>query len=63
MRTDNLYSQDAIDYANDRVSYEMGYTCGMDFTDKQKEWIKEHIYFSTRKAYQEGFDKGVKEYD
>lgn len=51
------YSKDAEEFARKRVDYEMGYTCGMDFTEAQIEWIKDHIYTSVRNAYQSAVDK------
>lgn len=54
MTNDENYSKDAIEYAHERVNYEMGYGYNMNFTEEQEKWIKEHIYFSVRKAYDEG---------
>ena len=54
MTNDENYSEESIKYAHKRVDYEMGYIDTMDFTEKQIEYIKEHIYFSVRKAYSDG---------
>lgn len=51
------YSKEAVEYARNRVNYELSYICGMDFTDEQIKWIKDHIYTSVRKAYQSAVDK------
>ena len=53
------YSPDAINYARERVSYELSYTYGMGFTDEQRDWIAQHIFYSVRKAYQYVLDKQV----
>lgn len=55
------YSPDAINYARERVSYELSYTYGMGFTDEQRDWIADHIFVSVRKAYQHVLDKITKE--
>lgn len=63
--TDNVYvkdgemksfSKEAEEFARKRVDHEMSYTCGMDFTDEQIKWIKDHIYTSVRNAYQSTAD-------
>ena len=58
---DENYSKNSIEYAHDRVNYELSYTYKMDFTEKQIEWIKTHIYFSVRKAYNDGYNKHMEE--
>lgn len=50
------FSKEAEEFARKRVDHEMSYTCGMDFTDKQIKWIKDHIYTSVRNAYQSAVD-------
>lgn len=59
---DENYSKNSIEYAHDRVNYELSYSYIMDFTEKQIEWIKTHIYFSVRKAYNDGYNKHMEEY-
>ena len=61
MCNDESYSKNAIEYAHDRVSYELEYINGMNFTERQIEWIKEHIYFSVRIAYNDGYNKHMEE--
>ena len=56
---DENYSKDAIKYAHDRTNYELEYINGMNFTKTQIEWIREHIYFSVRKAYDDGYKKNI----
>ncbi len=54
-----IYSPDAVNYARERVSYELSYTYGMGFTDEQRDWIADHIFVSVRKTYQNVLDKQV----
>lgn len=58
---DENYSKNAIEYAHNRLNYEMSYLCNMNFTEKQMEQMKEHIYFSVRKAYDDGYNKHMEE--
>ena len=57
------YSPEAVNYAKERVNYELSYTYGMSFTDEQRDWIADHIFISVRKTYQDVLDKQVGDKD
>lgn len=60
MVNDEFYSKEAVEYAKKRLDYELSYSNGLNFTDEQYKWIKEHIYFTARKSYSVGFENGSK---